>query len=468
MVYLTLVVLVATLGGLLFGYDTAVIAGAIGFLSEHFQLAELYTPDQAAALKGWAASSALAGCVIGVAFAGAISDRFGRRNTLMLAAVLFLISAVGSALPRTLSEFIIFRIIGGLGVGAASMTSPMYIAEISPARIRGRMVSVNQLSIVGGMLVVYFVNYFIADYGSAVDRAAGAAEAVGGWNVVFGWRWMFASESLPALALLLLLFLVPESPRWLMEKGHEDKARHILTRVDGPEHAEREMREIQTALAMEPARLREILAPGLRTALWIGIVLAILQQITGINVMLYYGPEIFKQAGESVDTSLIWTIAMGACMVLFTVVAIWTVDKVGRKPLMIFGAAGMGFCLAAAGSAFWLNRTGLGLLVFILGYIACFSLSVGPVTWVILSEIFPNKIRGRAMAIATFCLWVANLIVSQTFPMMDENAWLVDKFNHGFPFFVYAGFCAVLVLFMVVAVPETKGKTLEAIEQQWK
>ncbi|MHC4179204.1 MAG: sugar porter family MFS transporter, partial [Planctomycetota bacterium] len=270
-----------------------------------------------------------------------------------------------------------------------------------------------------------------------------------------------------AMALLLLLFFVPESPRWLTEKGHVEKARHILTRVDGPAHAEGELNEIQTALAQEPATLREIVAPGLRVALLIGVVLAVLQQITGINVMLYYGPEIFKNAGQSIDTSLVWTIAMGGCMVLFTCVAIWTVDKLGRKPLMIAGATGMGLCLIATGVAFCADKTGLSLLIFILGYIAFFSLSVGPVTWVILSEIFPTKIRGRAMAIATFCLWVANFIISQTFPMMDENPWLIEKFNHGFPFFVYGGFCVVLVLFMIAAVPETKGKTLEAIEQRW-
>jgi len=447
-VYLTLVVLVATLGGLLFGYDTAVINGTVGFLQAHFAL------DPAA--KGWATSSALLGCVFGVAIAGVVSDRFGRRNTLILSAILFLVSAIGTAVPRTFTEFIIFRMVGGLGVGAASMTSPMYIAEISPARIRGRMVSVNQLAIVTGMLVVFFVNYFIASLG---DEA---------WSVQFGWRWMFASESLPALMLLALLFFVPESPRWLTKQGRGDEARRILARVDGPDHAERELAEMRDAIAQESGSVMQLLQPGMRIVLLIGIMLAVLQQVTGINVFLYYGTEIFKSvAGSNVDIALLQTIVVGAAMLSFTIIAIWTVDKIGRKPLMIVGALGMGVTLTGLGMAAYYERIGGSLLVFVLGYIACFSLSVGPVTWVILSEIFPTKIRGQAMGIATCCLWMANLVVSQTFPMMDEDPWLVEKFHHGYPFFVYAGFCAVLVVFVITWVPETKGRTLEEIEQRW-
>ena len=446
--YLTLTVFVATLGGLLFGYDTAVISGAIGFLQQHFELT--------AAMKGWAASSALVGCVIGVAMAGELNDRLGRRTTLIVAAVLFLISAIGSAVPKTLTQFIIYRIIGGLGVGAASMTSPMYIAEISPARLRGRMVSLNQFAIIFGMLVVYFVNYFIAR-GSTPE-----------WNVATGWRWMFGSESIPAILLLGLLFFVPESPRWLTKQGQGDKARRILARVDGEEHAASEMGEIEAALQQESGSLAQLFTPAMRIILVIGVSLAVLQQVTGINVFLYYAPEILKSvAGADVDIALLQTILVGAVNLVFTVVAIWSVDKVGRKPLMVIGASGMGLSLAAIGLAASFHMVGAWLLIFMLGYIACFALSVGPVTWVILSEIFPTKIRGRALAIATLCLWVANYIVSQTFPMMDENPMLVKTFNHGFPFFVYAVFCVVLVAVMARLVPETKGKTLEEIERHW-
>lgn len=443
--YLTRIVLVATLGGLLFGYDTAVISGAIGFLQQHFDL----TP----AMKGWAASSALVGCVLGVLLAGPLNDRLGRRTTLIVAAALFLVSAIGSAIPDSLTEFIIYRIIGGLGVGAASMTSPIYIAEISPARLRGRMVSLNQFAIIFGMLVVYFVNYFIAQ---------GSEEA---WNVATGWRWMFASESVPALLLLAFLFFVPESPRWLMQQGREAQARAILARIDGQAHAESEIKEISLALRKESGSLRQLFTPPLRILLVIGVSLAVLQQVTGINVFLYYAPEIFKTvAGADSDIALLQTIVVGAVNLLFTVLAICLVDRLGRKPLMIIGASGMGLSLVAIGLAASFDMVGAWLLLFILGYIACFALSVGPVTWVILSEIFPTKIRGRALGIATLCLWVANFVVSQTFPMMDENPLLVKLFNHGFPFFLYAAFCVLLVLIVARLVPETKGKTLEEIE----
>jgi SP family xylose:H+ symportor-like MFS transporter len=447
-VYIFMVCIVAALGGLLFGYDTGVINGAIGPLKAHFALD--------AKAEGWATGCALLGCAIGVAFAGVISDRLGRKKVLILAAILFFISAVGTALPRTITAFIIFRIIGGLGVGAASMSSPMYIAEITPARIRGRMVSVNQFAIVTGFLVVYFVNYFIALQGDQM------------WNQQVGWRWMFGSEALPALLLLILLFFVPESPRWLTKQGRGDEALAILSRVDGAEFAKAELLEIKDAIAHESGSLLQLFRPGMKIVLVIGIVLAVLQQVTGINVFLYFGTEIFKKMGSETNAALLQTVIVGAVNMTFTIIAIWTVDRLGRKPLMMIGSAGMGLSLLAMGLAAYFQRTELWMLLFILGYIACFALSVGPVTWVILSEIFPTRIRGRAMAIATVCLWVSNYIISQTFPMMDENQWLLDRFHHAFPFWIYGAFSAVLLVFVFLFVPETKGKTLEEIEKHWK
>ena len=446
-VYVMLVCVVAALGGLLFGYDTGVINGAIGPLKAHFVLDANWA--------GWATGCALVGCAVGAAIAGVLSDWLGRKKVLIFSAILFLISAVGTALPRNITTFIIYRIIGGLGVGAASMSSPMYIAEISPARIRGRMVSVNQFAIVTGFLVVYFVNYFIALQGDQM------------WNQESGWRWMFGSEALPALLLLVLLFFVPESPRWLTKQNRSDEALEILTRVDGAEYAKTELLEIKDAIAHESGSLKQLLQPGMKIVLVIGIVLAVLQQVTGINVFLYFGTEIFKKMGSETNAALLQTVVVGAVNLTFTIVAIWTVDRLGRKPLMIIGSAGMGLSLLAMGLASYFGRTELWLLLFILGYIACFALSVGPVTWVILSEIFPTRIRGRAMAIATVCLWVANYLVSQTFPMMDENNWLLEKFHHAFPFWLYGIFCVVLVTFVWRLVPETKGKTLEEIEKHW-
>ncbi len=473
------------------------------------------------------------GCAIGVAFAGIISDLLGRKKVLILAAILFFISAVGTALPRTITSFIIFRIIGGLGVGAASMSSPMYIAEISPARIRGRMVSVNQFAIVTGFLVVYFVNYLIGGYGDSIDRrlvnehtaqhgtklnvqavttfinwlgpnidskevrsflneqggtldsqavvdfmkdhkvevktidVEVAGYGINSWMRQTAWRWMFGSEALPAILLLILLFFVPESPRWLTKQGRGEEALAILSRVDGAEFAKTELLEIKDTIAHESGSIWQLFQPGMKIVLIMGIVLAVLQQVTGINVFLYFGTEIFKKMGSETHAALLQTVVVGMVNMTFTIIAIWTVDKLGRKPLMMIGSAGMGLSLLAMGLAAFFQRTELWMLLFILGYIACFALSVGPVTWVILSEIFPTRIRGRAMAIATVCLWIANYIVSQTFPMMDENQWLLAKFHHAFPFWVYGAFSAVLLIFVWCFVPETKGKTLEEIEKHW-
>lgn len=446
--YLILICFVATLGGLLFGYDTAVIAGAIGFLKQHFGLSAIQ--------EGWTAASALAGCAVGALLAGVMSDYLGRKKVLILCAISFVVSAIGSAIPDSQFVFVIFRALGGIGVGAASMTSPMYIAEVSPAKIRGRMVSLNQLAIVFGMLAVYFVNYGIASSGEDA------------WNVAVGWRWMFASETLPALMLLAMLCFVPESPRWLIKQGREEDAFRILRRVNGGRKAEQEVTSIKETVKLESESLGQLIAPGMRITLVIGVTLAVLQQITGINVFLYYAPKIFEAiAGAETDVAMLQTIVIGAVNMAFTVIAIWTVDRWGRKPLMLLGYSGMAISLTALGLAAYFGRTDIWVLLFILSYIACFALSVGPVTWVILSEIFPTRIRGRAMAIAAVCLWVANFVISQTFPMLDGNRWLIDKFHHAFPFWLYGLFSLLAVTFIARFVPETKGRTLEEIEHWW-
>ncbi len=438
---------VAALGGLLFGYDTAVIAGAIGFLRSHFSLD--------AATTGWAASCALLGCLAGAGMAGLFADRVGRKRALLLAGILFTVSGVWSALPATVGEFTIARILGGIGIGTASVVCPLYIAEIAPAARRGRLVTFNQLAIVIGILVVYFVNYFIARVG---DEA---------WNIATGWRWMFGSEALPAVLFFFLALFIPESPRWLLQRGREHEARTILTRVGGAEHAGNELRSIAASLAVEQSSTAQLFHPGLRRALLIGVTLAILQQVTGINVFMYYAPEIFKQLGAGTDIALLQTVAVGAVNLAFTLVALRTVDRLGRKRLMIIGAAGMGVCLTGLGLAAYYEILAVWILVFVLGFIACFAMSLGPVVWIIIAEIFPTRIRGRAMAIATLLLWGANYVVSQTFPIFNEHPALVATFHHAFPFWLYAAFCAVTVVFVWRVVPETKGQSLEEIEKLW-
>jgi sugar porter (SP) family MFS transporter len=450
--YVYLLAVVAALGGLLFGYDTAVISGAIGFLTTHFQLDPAFE-------KGWAAASVLLGCAVGAAVAGFLSDALGRKKMLLLAGALFLLSALGTALPNSVGIFVVFRLLGGVAIGVASISSPMYIAEISPARMRGRMVSINQFAIVSGILAAYFVNLLVAAYGDAVGPQ---------WNVEHGWRWMFGLCSLPAIVFLALLFLVPESPRWLTKQDRPEEAESILARINGPEIARAELASIKQAIAEESGSLAQLFEPGMRAAMLIGIVLAVLQQITGINVFLYFGTKVFENMGAGVNAALLQQAVVGAVNIAFTVIAIRTVDRLGRKPLMLIGFVGMGLTLIGMGAAAYAQRTDVWMLVCILGYIACFALSVGPVTWVILSEIFPTRIRGRAMAIATVCLWLADFVVTQTFPMMDESAWLVEVFHRAFPFLVYAFFCVASVLFVWRYVPETKGKTLEEIERSWR
>jgi sugar porter (SP) family MFS transporter len=452
--YLLPICLVATLGGLLFGYDTGVISGAIEPLTLRFGLSEV--------MKGWASGCVLMGCAAGVLIVGPVSDRYGRKRALLIAAVLFLLSALGTALPNDIWTFIAFRLLGGVGIGIASMSTPMYIAEITPAHLRGRMVATNQIAIVFGIAATAFLNYYIAGHG---DQA---------WNIATGWRWMFAAGVVPAALFLALLFLIPESPRWLVEARRDDAARAILGKIGGDAFAAAEVAAIRDSLADEKGTWGELFSQKLRLPLTIGIALAILQQITGINVFMYFGATIFKTMSQStgVDAGLLQQVIINGSGLLFTLIAIATVDRWGRKPLMLLGAAGMGISLIGMGLMAQLmhdpaaaSRVMLGLIIL---YIACFGLSVGPVVWVILAEIFPTAIRGRALGLATFCLWVADYLVTQTFPMMDApGSWFVAHFNHAFPFYVYAAFCVVLVAVVVWLVPETKGKSLEEIERSW-
>ncbi|NJL11896.1 MAG: sugar porter family MFS transporter [Microscillaceae bacterium] len=440
------ITLVATLGGLLFGYDTAVISGAIGNLKIFFGLSD--------AQQGWAASSALVGCILGALMASEASRRLGRRSSMQVAAWLFLISALGTALPWDFTSFIFFRIVGGVGVGMASMVSPMYIAEMAPAERRGQLVSYNQFAIVVGILLVYFVNYFIARQGDAT------------WNMHTGWRWMFGSEALPAILFAVLLWRVPRSPRWLMLRGQEAEARQVLARLYPATEIERLVAEIRASLHTHQPSWRDLGEKGIPRLLWIGILLSVFQQVTGINVFMYYAPEIFKGFGSGTDTALLQTVLVGSVNMLFTILAIYTVDKWGRKPLQIVGAVGMAVCMGAIGTAAYYQAIGGWLLVFVLGYIASFALSWGPVVWVLLAEIFPNRVRSLAMSLAVAAQWIANFVVSQTFPMLNGNAYLQKNFHGAFPFWLYGSMAGLALIFVWRYVPETKGQSLEELEKK--
>jgi SP family arabinose:H+ symporter-like MFS transporter len=441
--FIYLVSIVAALGGLLFGYDTAVIAGAIGFLQIKFGLS--------AAMTGWAASSAIWGCVFGAMFAGYASDKLGRKKVLLITAVLFSISAIGSAIPINLTQFVLARFVGGVGVGAASMLSPLYIAEIAPAKKRGMLVTLYQLAIVLGINLVYFLNLKIAGY---------STEA---WNIDMGWRYMLGSETIPALLFFLLLFLVPESPRWLTGQGREDEALKILKKVNGENRGREVLTEIKEALKEETGTLKELFAPGLRTAMMIGMILALFSQITGINAIIYYAPEIFKSVGFGTDSALLQTVIIGFTNTLFTFVAIKFIDKAGRRTLLLWGLSGMITCLFGVGLIFYLDLSnGPLLLIFIMGFIASFASSLGPIPWVIISEIFPTKTRGLAMSFAVVTIWIGVVIITQLTPM------LLESIGGAFTFWVFMVNAIILLVFTYKMIPETKGRTLEEIERSWK
>lgn len=451
--YIISLTLVATLGGLLFGYDTAVISGAEKSIQEYL----INSLGLGSFAHGATISSALIGCIIGGLISGYFSSKFGRKKSLIAASILFFLSALGSAYPEflfftkgeptvaLLLTFNFYRIIGGIGVGLASAVVPMYIGEIAPANIRGRLVSFNQFAIIFGMLVVYFVNWGIAN---------GQTLA---WINDIGWRYMFASEAIPALLFGSLLFLVPETPRYLAFNNQDDRALSILTKINGAKAAKSILNEIKTTVSVSSGKLFSF---G-KTVIIVGIMISVFQQFVGINVVLYYAPRIFESMGAAKDASMLQTIVMGLVNVIFTVVAIMTVDKWGRKPLLIFGSIGMAIGMFGVAAMAFSDIIGIGTLLFIIIFTASFMMSWGPICWVLISEIFPNKIRGQAVAIAVAAQWAANYFISSTYPMMME-------FSGGLTYSFYGLMSVLSALFVWRFVPETKGKSLEQMEAIWK
>jgi sugar porter (SP) family MFS transporter len=432
--YILLISLVAACGGLLFGFDTAVISGVLPILQTHFGLNKL--------MSGWVVSILTVGCIIGVVFAGSLADKYGRKKLLYIASLMFIVSAVGTSLSSNIFVFQCFRFLGGLAVGAASIASPMYIAEVAPADKRGRMVSINQLTIVTGILLAYFTNYLLVNTGEN------------------NWRWMLLVMAVPALIFFLLLFTVPRSPRWLLMKGKDEEGLSVLKKITDEVNAVREYEEIRHSLnkKQEKSGLRELFSTQSRKLLIIGIFLAVFQQITGINTIMYYAPVIFDTLGFSIDSSLFQTVMIGCINFLFTVVAMFFVDKLGRKPLLLTGSALMSLSLGIL--AFSVNK-GIGgywVLVCILVYIAAFAVSLGPVTWVLISEIFPNKYRSIGMSISTMFLWASCFAIALLFPVVLSSLGIANTF------LLFMVICMVSFVFYGLCVKETKNTKLENIE----
>ena len=452
---------VAALGGLLFGYDTGVIAGSQLYFTEYFGFS--------AAEQGWAVSSALYGCLVGALLGGYLTKRISRKYTLILAAALFAVSAWGSGMAETLNQLAIYRILGGLAVGMASLAAPMYIAEIAPPKQRGRMVSYYQLAVVIGFFVVFLATYFIGG-GDTQNMAPEVLEQLHEHNVNEGWRIMFWSELLPAIAFFLLLFTVPHSPRWLLLKGRTEEAKSVLARITSSEQeAASELAQIEASLANSPTpNMAMLFGKGIGFALFLGVMLSIFQQVTGINAILYYGAEIFSNAlGYGPEDALKQQLWLGAVNLIFTFVAIYKVDSWGRKPLFIGGSIGMFVGLTVLGLTIYTQQMGIVSLLAILVFIGSFAISMGPVVWVMLSEIFPNNVRSVAMSIAVAAQWLFNALVANSFPLINQSALNQDSFNGALPYFIFASFCLVAMVFVWKLVPETKGKTLEEMEALW-
>ena len=452
--YLILITIVSALGGLLFGYDTGVINGSQYYFSQYF--------DLDAGMKGWVVGSALIGCFFGAVLAGPLSNAFGRKYSLIISAVLFSLSAWGSGLPEFMPQsvtlLVIFRILGGLGIGIASMNAPTYIAEIAPAKIRGTLVSYYQLAIVIGFFVVFLVTYFIGNAATPEE------------NIQNGWRYMLWSELIPSISFLILLFFVPRSPRWLALKGEKSKALQVLVKIHGKEMADIEFRDIENSIEKDNKKVKlNIFAKGVFSIIVIGTILSVLQQFTGINAVLYYGADIFERAlGFGQEDVLEQQVLLAGVNLLFTFVAMATVDRFGRKPLIYIGSIGMLTGFLMLGFTLMNGTVGIISLIGVLLFIASFAMSMGPVVWVILSEMFPNNMRSVAMSIAVAAQWAANYVVTQSFPLVAESEVNNSEYwNGSLPYFIFSAFILCIIFFTYKYIPETKGKTLEELEDMW-
>jgi len=451
--YVWLISIIAAMGGLLFGWDWVVIGGAKPFFQRYFQLTS-------EAQIGWANSCALIGCLAGALVAGALSDKFGRKRLLVVAASIFAVTSLGNALAHSFTIFIAWRIFGGVAIGLASNLSPMYIAEIAPAQIRGRLVSINQLTIVIGILLAQYINWFLVR-----ELPPGATDDFirNSWFGQQGWRWMFGLTAAPSLFFFLGMLLAPESPRWLAKNGKSERARVVLAKIGGEPYANTAMADIESTLVREEVsrvRFSDLLEPRMRKVLVLGVVLAVFQQWCGINVIFNYAEEIFRAAGYDISTvlkNIAWT---GSVNLAFTFVALGVVDRAGRRPLMLLGSAGLAVIYLAMGFCYSGGVKGLPMLLLVLAAIGCYAMSLAPVTWVVISEIFPNRIRGAAMAVAVSALWIACFVLTYTFPILNS------KLGSAGTFWLYAAICAAGFVFIKVKLPETKGKSLEQIERE--
>ena len=444
---------VAALGGLLFGYDWVVIGGAKPFYEKFFQLSY---PSQ----QGWAVSCALVGCLAGALISGGLSDRFGRKRLLISAGLVFAVSAVGTGMAPTFGVFVVWRMMGGLAIGLASGLSPMYIAEVAPAQLRGKLVSLNQLTIVTGILLAQVANWLIA---KPVPADATAWQVLHSWNGQVGWRWMFGVTAIPSALFFVAMFFVPESPRWLAKNGVPEKARLVLARIGGKAYGDSSLREIEVTLAEKPGKadFKALLDPKMRKVLLLGVGLAALQQWCGINVIFNYAEEVFSAAGYRVSDILFNIVVTGAVNLVFTFVAIGTVDQRGRRVLLLTGSAGLAIIYTLLGTFYYLHSHGVHMLVLVVAAIGCYAMLLAPVIWVVVSEIFPNRIRGAAMSVAVSALWVASFILTYTFPLLNRGLGAAKTF------WIYAGICVLGFFFVKARLPETKGKTLEEIESFW-